>query len=500
MSALLFKSMRLTAAILIAIGVVVTIEIGLRSNTSIANAQQDRSGQLGRSILQATQAFTIVYNQPPSGSYYRQSSQVGYDPYATDYDQYVWDDFTLKATSVITQINWRGEYQYNAVGPYGPFPITDFVVSLYTSTAGGWQPDVINPAMLEYIVGGTANEDPPWTNGYPIQSFHDYKFTLPTPFTVEAGIKYWLQIEGVQPGPADWGLVGGSNGTGVIFIAQPGIGDFQFFRIGADTAFTLSGYIIGIGADFKAAPVIGEGPLTVTFMNTSVGSFTSSLWDFGDGFTSTVVSPVHRYTGVGSYTVTLMIANNTMSNSLTYLNFITVTLPISSVSIAPNPITVTVGTLQSFAATVLDINNKPLSIDPVWATDAGTMVNNVLHAQTTPATDRHVTATVGNLIDVASVNVKAGSLATIQVLPNPINVTIGATQTFTTTGYDLYANILPISPVWSTNGGSMSGSMLLAQTKPAPTRRVTATVSAIKGFALVNVMGNVYLPIVLKLR
>lgn len=46
--------------------------------------------------------------------------------------------------------------------------------------------------------------------------------------------------------------------------------------------------------------------LTVTFTNQSEGMFALSyLWDFGDGVTSTLESPLHTYAASGTYTVTL---------------------------------------------------------------------------------------------------------------------------------------------------------------------------------------------------
>ncbi len=51
-----------------------------------------------------------------------------------------------------------------------------------------------------------------------------------------------------------------------------------------------------------------KGPLTVSFTNTSIGAV-SYLWQFGDSTTSTSASPVHTFTGSGSYTVTLIIKN-----------------------------------------------------------------------------------------------------------------------------------------------------------------------------------------------
>lgn len=62
-----------------------------------------------------------------------------------------------------------------------------------------------------------------------------------------------------------------------------------------------------VEASFTADPLTGQPPLTVFFNNQSGGDFKSVLWDFGDGFTSTDISPYHIYTDVGIYTVTLTV-------------------------------------------------------------------------------------------------------------------------------------------------------------------------------------------------
>lgn len=57
-------------------------------------------------------------------------------------------------------------------------------------------------------------------------------------------------------------------------------------------------------ADFSASPTDGIPPLTVRFSGSGV-NVSSWVWDFGDGSSSTDQNPVHVYTELGSYTVSL---------------------------------------------------------------------------------------------------------------------------------------------------------------------------------------------------
>ena len=58
-------------------------------------------------------------------------------------------------------------------------------------------------------------------------------------------------------------------------------------------------------ANFTMTPASGTAPLNVTFSNTTTGSVTSWLWNFGDNTTSNLQSPSHTYSAPGSYTVKL---------------------------------------------------------------------------------------------------------------------------------------------------------------------------------------------------
>lgn len=70
-------------------------------------------------------------------------------------------------------------------------------------------------------------------------------------------------------------------------------------------------------AAFSASPDSGCTTLQVTFTDESTGSGISSWsWDFGDGGTSSLPSPIHEYTTPGTYGVTLIVDNGACSDTL----------------------------------------------------------------------------------------------------------------------------------------------------------------------------------------
>lgn len=61
---------------------------------------------------------------------------------------------------------------------------------------------------------------------------------------------------------------------------------------------------------FTTSQTTGLVPLTVQFTDTSTGQPTSWNWNFGDGGTSHLQNPTHKYTTSGDYTVRLDATNN----------------------------------------------------------------------------------------------------------------------------------------------------------------------------------------------
>ncbi len=96
---------------------------------------------------------------------------------------------------------------------------------------------------------------------------------------------------------------------------------------GSNTA-TKTGYIVVSPeppvADFSGTPTVGNAPLEVTFTDLSSGTVDSWLWDFGNGDTSSLQSPVYTYNLAGTYTVSLTVSNSGGSSQTIKTDYITV--------------------------------------------------------------------------------------------------------------------------------------------------------------------------------
>lgn len=107
---------------------------------------------------------------------------------------------------------------------------------------------------------------------------------------------------------------------------------------GSNTS-SVTGYINVTAATppnpaFTADVMTGTAPLTVQFSDASTYSPTSWQWSFGDGETSTLQNPKHRYATAGTYTVSLAAGNAGGSRTITTGSFIVV-LADASASAAP---------------------------------------------------------------------------------------------------------------------------------------------------------------------
>jgi YVTN family beta-propeller protein len=83
-------------------------------------------------------------------------------------------------------------------------------------------------------------------------------------------------------------------------------------------ALTKSSYIAvsnSLVAAFSATPASGSAPLTIRFIDSSIGSPSSWKWIFGDSTNSTEKNPAHVYNKTGQYTVSLTVNNPAGSSS-----------------------------------------------------------------------------------------------------------------------------------------------------------------------------------------
>lgn len=117
----------------------------------------------------------------------------------------------------------------------------------------------------------------------------------------------------------------------VEFI-PPAEGSFTGYVIfvsnGGGSTNNLSGAgAIPVTASFTAAPTNGLAPLMVSFEDTSIGSITNRMWDFGDGeITNTLTTNlVHTYQTAGVFTVSLEITGPLGISSNVQHELITVT-------------------------------------------------------------------------------------------------------------------------------------------------------------------------------
>ena len=90
---------------------------------------------------------------------------------------------------------------------------------------------------------------------------------------------------------------------------------------GSDSTETM---VTASAVSFTASITSGVVPLTVEFIDTSGGEPEAWEWDFGDGETSDEQNPTHTYETVGTYDVTLTVAYDGCSASITMDDYITV--------------------------------------------------------------------------------------------------------------------------------------------------------------------------------
>ena len=165
-------------------------------------------------------------------------------------------------------------------------------------------------------------------------------------------------------------------------------------------------------AAFTVNPTSGAAPLSATVADTSTGSPTSWLWNFGDGQTSNVQAPpAHSYAGVGTYTITLTVTNAGGSNSTTH----TVSTTGSCVApVASFTLNITSGKKKqaSFVVTDTSTNMATAGCNNTWSWNFGDGSGN----SSLQAPPGHVYQSAGTYTITLGASNSAGSSTATQVV------------------------------------------------------------------------------------
>lgn len=126
-------------------------------------------------------------------------------------------------------------------------------------------------------------------------------------------------------------------------------------------------------AEFTAEPTYGPSPLDVVFTNQAVG-YDTVLWDFGDGVTSTLPSPIHTYNAADIYLATLMTDKTGCLDHVpfanpTYATEIIVTMPSADLAVSQTAVPDPVTTGESLTYTLTITNNGPDSASDLVITN-----------------------------------------------------------------------------------------------------------------------------------
>ena len=203
----------------------------------------------------------------------------------------------------------------------------------------------------------------------------------------------------------------------------------------------------------------------------------------------------------GSYRVIATAVVNNSGNTVADTSQVTIgggSVPVSTVTVAPNPASVAVGATVQLTATLKDANGNTLTGRTVaWTT------SNASHATVNSSSGlvsgvavgtATITATSEGKSGTSAVTVVAGTpapVATVTVTPNPASVAVGATVPLTATLKDANGNTLTGRTVaWTTSNAShatVNSSSGLVSGVAAGTATITATSEGKSGTSAVTV-------------
>lgn len=213
-------------------------------------------------------------------------------------------------------------------------------------------------------------------------------------------------------------------------------------------------------ASFEVDDRSGTAPFRVQFTDTTNGPVSSVEWDFGDGTTSSNLSPVHEYTKAGTHAVRLTVSGSNGSDSEIRSSYITVSPgAVVGLSISPDHPIVAVRETVQFEALAVDQFGNGVPVEAEWSLDAeeGILGNEGLFtAGTTAQTLTGVvsaTGTTGGRADTAfaSFTIIPGPLTTVVLSETNLTLAVQDTHQFTFNATDDFGNKIPdASASWTT--------------------------------------------------
>jgi len=164
---------------------------------------------------------------------------------------------------------------------------------------------------------------------------------------------------------------------------------------------------------------------------------------------------------------------------------------LTHIIVMPIAVNVTAGATQGFSAVGYDQYDNAISgLTFSWTTNVGTMIGSTLIAQTTSGVSGYVRATNASVLADASVNIVPGALDHIDVTPSSLSAVAGSSYQFTSSGKDVYNNVISgLTFSWNTTVGSVtSGGLYTAQTLAGPSGFVNASTGGKTGSAGITVI------------
>jgi len=221
---------------------------------------------------------------------------------------------------------------------------------------------------------------------------------------------------------------------------------------------------------FNSSLSSGCSPLNVSFSNSTTGSPTYN-WNFGDGGTSSGISPSHIYTSPGIYTVTLIATQGSCSDTLSRSNLITVSnVPSASFSTS---------TQLCFGDTLFLQNtsswNGTAVGNFVWDFGDGSSTSSLTspyHVYQNPGT---YTVSLSAMSTICSDD----TMITVQVAPAPQAIFSTATTNVCSPGDIQFSNTTTGSPVFTWDFGDGGATSSLRNPLHTYTSPGTFTVSLI---------------------